>query len=181
MSENAIIVVELSLSAAEAPERIAAAKKLLLDEGIVVPNERRDALWQPSEYRAGPRAIEVAPALAHEHIRKLANNGVDFVCERQVHHGIENYEPPQCPACHVASDPDAHSALVEPWLEGGEPSFVCQACGAANLVGDWVGKFTFQVGEAAVRFNNWSDVDTAFLAKLGASLGPRARIVYEHS
>ena len=63
MSENAIIVVELSLSATEAPVGIAVAKRLLLDAGIIAPNDRRDALRQPSEYRAGPRAIEVAPWL----------------------------------------------------------------------------------------------------------------------
>lgn len=121
--------------------------------------------------------IEVAPSLA----RALANTGVDFVCERQVHHPIENYEPPLCPSCSVSADADAHGELIESWLEGEEPTFACHACKAAHPAGDWIGKFTFYVSELAVRFNNWSEVDPSFLARLGGILGPRARVVYEHS
>jgi hypothetical protein len=181
MSENAITVVELSTPASEAPARIAAAKEWLLERGIIAPNDRRDGLMQPSEYRAGPKAVDVAPPLARDHIRTLANNGVDFVCERQAHHPIENYEPPPCPSCGVPADAEAHEALVESWLESGEPPFACPAGGAAHPAGDWVAKFTFHVSELAVRFNNWGHLDPSFLAELGAVLGPRARVVYEHS
>lgn len=181
MSENAIIVVELSTSASEAPARIAAAKAWLLENGIIAPNDHRDDLMQPSEYRAGPKAVEVAPSFAHEHVRTFANNGVDFLHERQVHHPMENYEPPSCPSCGVPADGDAHAELIEAWLEGGEPPFACQTCGTAQPAGDWVGKHSFYVSDLAVRFNNWAYIEASFLARLGALLGPRARVVYEHS
>lgn len=180
MSENAIVVVELSTRRTDAPERIAMAKKWLLENGIIAPNAQRDELMQPSEHRAGPRAIEIAPPFAPEHVRGLVNNGVDFVCERRVHHPTANYEPPRCPSCGARADADAHSQLIEPWLENEEPRLMCQACGEVHLAGDWIGKFSFYVSELAVRFNNWPDIEPSFLAKLGEILGPRARVVYEH-
>ncbi len=180
MSENAIVVVELSTTPTDAPGRVVAAKKWLLEDGIIVPNEHRDRLMQRSEHRAGPRAIEVAPAFAHEHVRGLANNGVDFVCKRQVHHPSANYEPPDCPSCGARADSDAHSQLIKPWLENEEPVLACRACGQVHLAGDWTGKFSFYVSEVAVRFNNWPCIEPSFLAKLGEILGPRSRIVYEH-
>lgn len=181
VSENAIIVVELSTPLPHVEGRLSAVRDWLLQAQIIEANARRDALWQPSEFSAGPRAVEVAPPLAHDHIRKLANNGVDFVRERAIHHPTENYEPPPCPACGVPADEDAHGEILEAWLEGDEPPFSCAACGKATAAGDWVAKFTFYVGNLAVRFNNWSDIDPDFLARIGERLGPRWRVVYEHS
>lgn len=181
MSENAIVVVELSTSLADAEERLSAVREWLLQAQIIEPNAHRDALWQPSEFSAGPRAVDVAPPLAQEHIRMLANNGVDFIRERAVHHPIENYEPPPCPACGVLADEDAHAEILDAWLEGDEPLLACTSCGKATAAGDWVADLTFYVANLAVRFNNWSDLDDDFLARLGERLGPRWRVVYEHS
>jgi hypothetical protein len=179
VSESAIIVCEISVTATEAPVRASAARRWLLDEGIVVPNPARDELWQPSEFNAGPRAVRVAPGFAHDHMRTLANNGVDVICERQVHHPVENYEPPCCPACDAGIAEGAER--LGDWFERGEPLAACARCRKEHPLGDWIGKFSAYVAEVAVRFNNWPPIDPPVLEHLGRLLGPRWRVVFEHT
>ena len=88
----------MSLDAAGARERAAEITQWLLGTGIMVPNTNRDELWQPSEYLAGPN-VRTATELWSSDDARLANNGVDVVVERMLHHPSENYEPPACPTC----------------------------------------------------------------------------------
>jgi hypothetical protein len=127
MSESAIVVCELSVAVAKAPERANGARDWLLTREIIEPNNSRDALWQPSEFRAGGRATEVAPELADATACARANNGVDIVCGRAMHHPVENGMPPTCPACGLIGN-DVTSLLVA-WLDGDEPLVFCQGCG----------------------------------------------------
>jgi len=180
MSEHAVIVCELSATRAEAPERARAAKQWLLERGIIQPNAARDELWQPCEFLPGPHAIDVAPEFALEHWRNLWNNGVDIVAERRLHHPIENYDPPPCPTCGAARVDHPVADSFDPWLEGQELLAVCAGCGESHLLGDWVSAFSWYVAEIAVYFHNWPIIDGAFFEELGALLGPRWRIVYQH-
>ena len=179
MSENAITVVELSLDAAGARERAAEITQWLLGTGIMVPNTNRDELWQPSEYLAGPN-VRTATELWSSDDARLANNGVDVVVERMLHHPSENYEPPACPTCGSVLGEEAHEGMGDAWLEGPEPLVRCAACGAEALVGDWPGEWTFHVGELAVSFSNWPPLNDAFLDDLRTRLGPHTRVVFEH-
>ena len=175
MSEHAVVVVEISQPASQARERALAVTAWLRERGVITRNGSRDEVWQPSEYVAGPRVVEVAPG-AHGG----ANSGVDIVVGRELFHPMENYEPPQCPRCRAAIDADAHHDLIEPWLGGGEPVAACRACACEELVGDWVGEWTFYVGELAVVFHNWPPLTDQFVDELGERLGPRCRMVLKY-
>jgi hypothetical protein len=183
VSENAITIVELSAIGPVARERAAAARDWLLEAGVIVPNADRDDLWQPSEFAGGPRAATAFPDHRESaaQLGVLGNSGVDIVTERQVFHSVENYEPPACPSCGTPIDEEDHHDLIDGWLAGEEPSVRCPACGTTSLIGDWPGEWTFQVGELAVAFNNWPPLSAEFLASLGGLLGPRWRVVYEHT
>jgi hypothetical protein len=181
MSEHAVIVCELSTTRAEAPERARSVKHWLLERGIIEPNAATHELLQPSEFRAGARAIRVAPESAMEVWCNLVNNGVDIVCARTLHHSVENYEPPPCATCGAARVDRPLAESVEAWLEGEEPVALCNACGKSHPLGDWVSEFSWYVAEIAVSFNNWPEIDRRFLEELGNLLGPRWRIVYQHT
>ena len=185
MSESTITVVEISLSATAALQQAADLRRWLLDTGVIAPNTERDGLWQPSEYRAGPRVLWAAPEF-DLWSRRSCNNGVDVITGRRVHHPIENYEPPDCPTCNTTLEEAIHTSLIEPWLAGPEPRVTCRACRAHALLGDWIGhgneigQWTFQVGALAVSFNNWPALNPVFLSELGVRMGPRWRVVAEH-
>ncbi|NKE62329.1 hypothetical protein FXN61_38565 [Lentzea sp. PSKA42] len=180
MSEHAIRLVEISLTAEEAERRAAVVASWLLDRGVIVVNENR-SLMAPSEFRAGPRCSAAAP----EADRWVGggHTGVDVVAERRVHHAVENYEPPACPRCGAEAISDsAHHALIEPWLyERVEPSVRCVTCGQSSLVGDLEGRWSFHIGELAVVFHNWPPLFPEFVAELGAVMGPRTRVVVDHT
>jgi hypothetical protein len=65
--------------------------------------------------------------------------------------------------------------------QAGRTISVCAVCGHHAPLGDWQGRWTYYVGELAVRFNNWPPLTEGFIADLGAHLGPRWRVVYEHA
>jgi hypothetical protein len=179
VSEHAIGIVEISHTASQARERAPSVAAWLRDQGVIAINESRDELWHPSEYVAGPRSAEVAP---DEHKRLGGTNtGVDIVVERELYHPVENYEPPRCPRCRAAIDSYAHHDMIEPWLLGEEPVAACSTCGRKELIGDWDGRWTFYVGELAVVFNNWPPLTEPFVDELGQRLGPRWRLVVQHT
>jgi hypothetical protein len=115
-------------------------------------------------------------------VANLANNGVDLVLGRELHHPIENFEPPTCPACARALeiDDERHAALVESWLGGVEPVAACASCRRSAPLGDWPGQWMFAVGNLAVRFNNWPPLREEFIEDLKQRIGPRCRVVLTH-
>ncbi|MDX8030115.1 hypothetical protein SK803_07820 [Lentzea sp. BCCO 10_0856] len=181
MSEHAIRLVEISLTAAQASRRADVVRTWLLERGVITRNPVRDAVMAPSEFRAGPHRS----AAAAEADRWVGggHTGVDVVSERQVHHAFGNYEPPLCPhcACAAISESD-HHALVEPWLyERVEAAVRCVACGRSSLVGDLRGQWSFHIGDLAVVFHNWPPLRDEFVAGLGAVMGPRTRVVVDRT
>jgi hypothetical protein len=125
----------------------------------------------------GPRwEALVVPAPGNESFLTWANNGVDIVAERQVHHPVANYEPPTCGRCGVAIDPDAHHALLEEWLAVKEPEVACASCGWTALIGDWPAEWGFAVGAPAVVFNNWPILTDEFVASLRSAFGGRTHL-----
>lgn len=179
MSEHAIRLVEISLTADEARSRAAVVTSWLLDRGVITPNTARDEVMAPSEYRAGPRAS--VAALEADRWVGGGHTGVDVVAERIVHHATGNYEPPACPRCgREAISFGDHHAVIEPWLHDRvEASTQCVACGHTSLVGDLAGNWSFHIGDLAVVFHNWPPLSEEFVAELGAVMGPRTRVVVE--
>ena len=184
VSQIAIDVVEISLRSPAVSRRAGAVRRWLLDSGVIEPNADRDDLWQPSQYRAGPRVPRAAPGFDRE-VRQV-NNGVDIITERSLFHPYENYEPPDCPGCGTPIGREFHAGLIEPWLLDSEPRVACRECGRQTPLGDWLGhgdefgQWTFYVGELAVSFNNWPVLSQSFIAELGSRLGPRWRVVSQH-
>jgi len=176
VSDEAFTVVEISVGALEAIDRAESVARWLLDTGVVGPNPQRDRLRQPSALRAGPAVRRAAPTWDDAYASRT-NNGVDVLAERTLFHPIAAYAPPRCPSCQHPLDEELHDRLVRPWLEGHEPAVTCAHCGATHPLGDWPD--SYQVGELAVRFNNWPPLADDFLAELGAHLGPRWRVVHE--
>jgi hypothetical protein len=181
MSENAITVVELSLDDASARSRADATREWLLSTGVVAMNTKRDELWQPSEFRAGPSVLRAVDVWGPDDARG-ANSGVDVVVGRELHHSMENFEPPACPGCAFALelDDERHAALIEGWLGGVEPVVTCRRCHRFAPLGDWTGEWMFAVGNLAVRFNNWPPLREEFVEALKQQLGPRCRLVLTH-
>jgi hypothetical protein len=171
VSEHSVRLVEVSLTAAEASVRAPVVAEWLLGRGVIVVNALRDPLMAPSEVQAGPWSSFVCSGPVGG-----VNSGVDVVVGRRVHHAGGNYEPPACPGCGAPFDD--HHSLVGPWLHSGvEPSARCASCGLSVLAGDLVGRWSFHVGELAVVFHNWPELDPAFVTELSAVLGPRVREV----
>lgn len=177
MGDACVTVVEISIDPLEAADRADGVITWLLDTEVVVPNRHRTSGWQPSAYQPGPRVRRAVPSW-HDADYTLVNNGVDVLVERQLYHSLGAYVPALCPACDHPLDESTHEALAQPWLDGAEPEVTCQQCGAWHPLGDW--PHSFQVGELAVCFNNWPAPCGAFLAELGARMGPRWRVVHEH-
>ncbi|GGU39282.1 hypothetical protein [Lentzea flava] len=180
LSEHAIKLVEISLTAAEARSRAVVVTSWLLDRGVITPNTARDEVMAPSEFRAGPRCAEASPEA--ERWVGGGHTGVDVLTQRTVHHATGNYEPPTCPHCGFpAISEEDHHALIEPWLyDRVEASVRCVACGRCVLAGDLEGQWSFHIGDLAVVFHNWPPLADGFVAELGAVMGPRTRVVVEH-
>ncbi|GAA0273441.1 hypothetical protein GCM10010302_08800 [Streptomyces polychromogenes] len=177
MSDSAIIIVELTVPAGDAPARAADVADWLVERRIVRPNDRPDPLWRPSRYVPGPDAAAAVRDPRHD--TGPLGDGVDVIGRRQVHGPGGNYTPPACPNCSVSLDPDTHFTLVETWLARTEPHVTCESCATAALLGDWSGPWALHVANLAVRFHNWPPLSEAFILELGDRLGPRLRLIHE--
>lgn len=157
VSENRISLVRLDVPAAPLAEAIAdAVRDWLLERGIVAANDRADPLWQPSAWKPGPRAREVADASWFGAFLGTANNGVDIATQRDCYHPVGNDEPPACRRCLVPAPPayeEDYGEWVGIWLDDGtEPTFTCGYCGWTAPAGDWAGEFSVAVRAPAIRF-----------------------------
>ncbi|AXH91519.1 hypothetical protein AB0N38_34040 [Micromonospora aurantiaca] len=187
MSEHSLTVVRLdSASSAEREEAIAGVRDLLLARGVILHSDRRDALWQPSEWKPGPGARSAMVELVDwfDGFLDTANNGVDICGDRDAYHPVENDEPPRCPHCSAGA-PMAYTESYGDWLHewltaGREPVFGCDQCGWSGLVGDWGGQFGVLIGAPAVTFYNWPPLSPAFTADIRGALGGRTGVVASH-
>lgn len=106
-----------------------------------MPNDRRDALRQPSPWKPGPRArVAVEPLDWFDAFLDTANNGVDIRSDRDAYHPVENDEEPHCPRCAAtvpASYTESYGDWLQAWMaDGNEPSFTCDSCDWSGPVGD---------------------------------------------
>ena len=183
MSEHSVTIVDLDTTGADVNVRAEAVRDWLLEIGVIVPNERRDELWQPSAYAGGPNAAFAFPGYETDQadLGVLANSGVDINTDRQIYHPVENEEPPTCPSCGAELDYDVNPTVLDDWFERGEPTVTCSSCGISSLIGDWQGEWTYHVGDIAVAFNNWPPLSDSFIEDVGARLGDRWRVVQQHT
>ena len=144
MSEHSVTVLRLdSTSLAEIGKITVRLQDLLLSRGVILPNDRPDALWQPSNWKPGLAARQaVVDSVAwFDAFLRTANNGIDIRSDRDVYHPVENDEVPRCPRCEGAAPgiyTDSYGDWLEEWMTAGhEPTFMCGRCGWNGLVGDW--------------------------------------------
>jgi hypothetical protein len=186
VSEHSVTVVRLdSISSAQCELITVGVQDFLLSRAVVVHNDRRDPLWQPSAWKPGPLArMVVEPMDWFDAFLDTANNGVDIHRDRDVYHPVENDEQPRCPSCAAtvpASYTDSYGDWLEAWLANGrEPSFTCDTCGWHGLVGDWSGQFSVLIGAPAVTFLNWPPLSASLIADIRAILGGRTGVVAGH-
>jgi hypothetical protein len=154
-------------------------RQWLLDRAVAVMNTRRDPQWQRSELAPGP-AWRAAVAYEDQGFESVANNGIDIYTDRMVHDPGGNFESPSCPACGSRLSDDEYTALVEPWLAGGEPVVRCRTCGEERLLGDWDAPWGLAVGAPAVCFNNWGILSEDFLDEVRRLIGGRTFVVRRH-
>lgn len=147
----------------------------LLKREVIAPDNRFDPLWQPSAWKPGLKARDVADASWFAAFLGVANNGVDIAAERDCHHPVENDEPPGAARAQLRRQ--RHTAkgvwgLTRPVAAAGvEPHFRCADCGWDALVGDWAGEFSVAVGAPAITFRNWPELAAGFVAGARAKLG----------
>jgi hypothetical protein len=185
VSEHGLSLVRLDV--VSAPESVTIADAIrdwLLERAIVAANDRIDPLWQPSAWKPGPRAREVADAPWFDLFLGTASNGVDISSQRDCYHPVENDEPPACGRCSAPAPQayqDNYGEWVGMWLdERTEPAFTCAACGWTAPVGDWAGESSVAIGAPAITFLNWPELDTRFIADARARLGGRTAVVRSH-
>jgi hypothetical protein len=154
-------------------------RQWLLDRGVAAVNTARDPLWQPSELAPGP-AWRTAVAYEDRGFETLANNGIDIFTDRMVHDPGGNFEAPSCPACGSRLSDDEYTALVDPWLAGGEPVVPCGRCGEERSIGDWDAPWGLAVGAPAVCFSNWGILSEEFLDEIRRLIGGRTFVVRSH-
>jgi hypothetical protein len=178
VSESSVTVVDLDPSD-DADGRVAELTSWLVAIGVAAANDDIDPLWSPSSLRPGPawRTVVDHPDDALE---GLANNGIDVRAGRDIHWPDENLEPPVCPHCQAPMDLDAYVALAERWLDEGEPTITCAACGLAQLLGDYLAPWGYAVGAPAVCFNNWPPLSETFLEEVRRRVGGRTFVVRAH-
>jgi hypothetical protein len=176
VGDECVTVVELSIGALEAADRADSVIRWLLDTGVIVVNPVHGSTWQPSAYLPGPQAATAAPGFGDTDYT-LANNGVDILVERELYRDTSPHQAPACPDCGHELEEATLEGLIRPWLDGHEPRVDCAGCGTGRPLGEWPDGYL--VGELAVRFNNWPQLSEAFLADLGARMGPRWRPVRE--
>lgn len=176
MSDSAIIIAELTASAADARERAADAAAWLLQQRIIASDDQPDPLRNPSQYLPGSAVTTAAPDFDQN--PRTTNSGIDILDERQVHDPGGNYTPPTCPTCAASLDEEIHIALIEPWLDDAEPLVTCRNCKASALPGDWQGLWAIYVANLAVQFNNWPPLSDTFVDQLREHLGPRCRMIH---
>lgn len=176
-SSQAVVRLDTDLDVAQVANQ---ALAFLLERRIVVRNERRDELWQPSEWAQGPAWESAVWPEWDDDWTTLANNGVDVILECQVHDPMENYEPPWCARCRAAIDQKEHDEAIEAWMVGAEPVLTCHACGWAAPAGDWPIEWGFAVGAPAVEFHNWPPLTEQFVGELRAVVGGRTQFVRAH-
>jgi hypothetical protein len=117
VSEHSVTVLRFDgTSSAESEEITLGVQNLLLAGGVILPNDRRNALWQPSEWKPGPaaRTAVVESIDWFDAFPDTANNGVEICGERDAYHPVETTR--RRAAC--GARPQHHAATPTPMAAG---------------------------------------------------------------
>ncbi|MFT3900137.1 MAG: hypothetical protein QM728_07845 [Gordonia sp. (in: high G+C Gram-positive bacteria)] len=171
MSDSQIVVVDLDVSAADAPAVAERVRQWLLDEQIIVDEAESD--WRDVD-RAGPGWR----ATTEPGVGGASPDGIGATVGPHVHLPAENIgSSARCPVCGALVDSGAWVELASPvfteWIEGsGVDRVPCPSCGAGHRTHGWLwddGE-PWALGFLGLTFWNWPELSDDFLARLRHNL-----------
>lgn len=173
-------LVDVEVSAEDAPELGARLTRWLVDTGVIMAEQSDCVLGTPLGHPPGPnygRAVggtEPAPV--------LWANGAAISVGRVVSHSYE----PEALACRYCGHQEVLAlndqklqvafAAIGDWADGGVGAIPCPSCSAANDVNGWDWKPTWGFGLLTMEVWNWNPLAPEFIADVSGFLGHR--VVY---
>lgn len=173
-------LVDVEVSAEDAPELGARLTRWLVDTGVIMAEQSDCVLGTPLGHPPGPnygRAVggtEPAPV--------LWTNGAAISVGRVVSHSYE----PEALACRYCGHQEVLAlndqklqvafAAIGDWADGGVGAIPCPSCSAANDVNGWDWKPTWGFGLLTMEVWNWNPLALEFIADVSGFLGHR--VVY---
>ncbi|WP_066897300.1 hypothetical protein [Mycolicibacterium houstonense] len=173
-------LVDVEVSAGDAPELGARLTRWLIDTGVISAEQTDCVLGSPLGHPPGPnygRAVggtDPAPV--------LWTNGAAISVGRVVSY---SYEPEVliCRLCQhrellVPNDEqrEAAFAAIGDWADGGAGAMPCPSCGAVNDLNGWDWKPAWGFGLLTMEVWNWHPLAPEFIAEISRFLGHR--VVY---
>jgi hypothetical protein len=173
-------LVDVEVSAEDAPELGARLTRWLIDTGVISAEQSDCVLGTPLGHPPGPnygRAIggtDPAPV--------LWTNGAAISVGRVVSY---SYEPEVLTCRHCGHRelpaPDGQNwqavfAAVGDWADGGVGEVPCPSCGAANDLNGWDWEPAWGFGMLTMEVWNWKPLAPEFIAEVSGFLGHR--VVY---
>lgn len=185
MSASCEIIVDIDVTAAEAPVAAEIVRRDLIARGIIEARTGDNVLGASSGHYPGPAAHLALdePALETDHdFRSLAVCGVTFDVDRNVFHTGGNGIELRCDGCGDSiQDDEAYIEAIDAWWEGAdEIDYACPACGFAQPLRLWDGPYAFGFGNLGIQFYNWPPLSAEFVRSIAALLGRRVRHVHQH-
>ena len=174
MSDHEQIVVRIDpLPPSRCHDLASKIQHWLRASGIVQLNEK-PAYHGWTRWAPGPRWIDAVTDVNEAPFLELQHTGVEIAAERKVQSGPGDM--PNCEHCSTPLDDSRFGELIEAWLDDGEPTPDCPACGWSALLGDWPSDWpSAYVGAPAITFNNWFRLRPEFSDELYHLLGGRCR------
>lgn len=184
MSDYSFAVVRLDVLPQAEVERVAGVALTFLRDRLIIGEAKEDG-WGP-----GPSYRDVlADGVVDWYVERNSDLRMDRLSYNHVtiHHewhgffAVEAFEAPMCPRCGAAAPEDSwYSGFDEWWADRLEPVLRCGSCAMEGPYGDWEGDRANAFGAPAVEFNNWEELDPAFVSQLRQVLGGRTSCVWSH-
>lgn len=181
MSDNAQTVVDIDVSAEQAPE-LASIVRVWLVEQQIIEQEQSDSVLGGTGHRPGINYRTAIQADKDYDFLGLWRNGVEIAVGRRVFDAGGNGIELRCDACGVSFEPDGSwSDAVGAWFDGDDrASFPCPSCNRQALLTEWRGPWPWGFGHLGVVFWNWPPLSESFRQAITRKLGHRTVFVRCH-
>jgi hypothetical protein len=181
LSDHAQIVVDIDVSAEQAPELANVVCAWLVGQQII-KQEESDSVLGGAGHRPGINYLTAIQTDKNQPFLDLVTNGVEIAVGRRVFDAGGNGIELQCDACGMSFEPDdSWSDAVGAWFDGDElANFACPSCGRQALLTAWRGPWPWGFGNLGVAFWNWPPLSDSFLHAITKKLGHRTVMVRQH-
>jgi hypothetical protein len=147
-----------------------------VERGVIAPTTAspvdRDH-FAYSDWEPGPQWRSVVDYDPELRFSESPYFGVSISPDREMYSAGGNSESPTCVRCRTELDTgDSFGALIDEWLESGEPEVKCPKCGWSARLGDWPTGFPpGLVGAPTVVFEGWLQLREDFIADVFDRMG----------